>query len=137
MIKKKLYFLIFMLIFVVSCDYEAKEHYIIDNKSSYDINVVYVKKYNNEKNDSTKVIVSPNMTKDFYENTTATAVAKDKGENYLDIFDSIYISINDTLILNKDLYNMDNWDYWHKGKRDSESRFTFTINNSDLKNKTK
>jgi hypothetical protein len=83
------------------------------------------------------VIVNPNIAKDFYLHSTVTALSKNKGDNYLDIFDTVYISINDTLILNKDLYNMDNWDYWRHGTRDSESKFTFTFNNADLKNKIK
>lgn len=132
---KSIFVLIFMAVLIVSCDYESNEHYIIDNRSKYDIHVAFVKKYSNDKNDTTKLIVTPTEIIDFYVHKTATAVSKNKGDNYLDVFDTIRISINDTLILNKDLYNMNNWDYWHKGNRDSESSFTFTVNDTDLKKK--
>ena len=132
---KSIFVLIFMAVLIVSCDYESNEHYIIDNRTKNDIHVAFVKKYSNDKNDTTKLIVTPTEIRDFYVHKTATAVSKNKGDNYLDVFDTITISINDTLILNKDLYNMNNWDYWHKGNRDSESRFTFTVNDTDLKKK--
>ena len=127
---KKILVSIFMVVLIVSCDYESNEHYIIDNKSKYDIHLDFVKV---NSNDTTEVIVNSAATRDFYIHQTITALSKNKGDDYLDVFDTIWVSINDTLILNKDFYNMDNWDYWHKGSRDSESRFTFTISDTDLK----
>lgn len=133
MSNKNLFTLLLLIISIVSCDYEAKEYYIIENKSRFDINVAFVEKYGNDKKDTINEIVKTNVTRSFYVNETITGLTKNKGENYLDVFDSIWISINDSLILKKELDNIDNWEYWHKGNRESESKFTFSINDSDLK----
>lgn len=93
MIKNGLLLTTLIMLLLESCDYEANEHYILDNKSNYNISVGFVKKYGNTNMDTSKVILNPNEVREFYVHITATAVSKDIRENYLDVFDTIYISV--------------------------------------------
>ena len=131
MVNKNLLTLLLLIISLISCDYMAKEYYIIENKTGFDINVAFVEK-GNDKKDTVNEIVKANTIRSFYVNNTNTGMAKSKGDNYLDVFDNLWISINDSLIINKDLLKIDNWDYLYIGKAEFERRFTFTINASDL-----
>ena len=131
MVNKNLLTLLLLVISLVACDSHAKEYYIIENKTGFDINVAFVEK-GNDKKDTVNEIVKANTTRSFYVNNTNTGMAKSKGDNYLDVFDNLWISINDSLIINKDLLKIDNWDYLYIGKAEFERRFTFTINASDL-----
>ena len=133
MINYKLFIWISLTFIAVSCDYEGDEYYYINNKTNLDIKVSFVKKYGNDKKDTTKISVLSNETRNFYTYKTIAALTKQKGENYLDVFDTLWISINDTLTLNKDLYKIDNWDYSHQGSRDVENKYTFMINNNDIR----
>ena len=131
MVNKNLLTLLLLIISLISCDYMAKEYYIIENKTGFDINVAFVEK-GNDKKDTVNEIVKANTIRSFYVNNTNTGMAKSKGDNYLDVFDKLSISINDSLLLTKDLFKIDNWDYLYLGKAEFERRFTFTINASDL-----
>jgi hypothetical protein len=92
-----------------------------------------VRRYGSDKKDTSKMTILSNETLNFYTHKTIAALTKQKGENYMDVFDTIWISINDTLKLNKDLYKIDNWDYSHHGSRNVGNRYAFMIDNNDIK----
>ena len=132
MVNKNLLTLLLLIISLLSCDYQVKEYYIIENKSRFDIKVAFVERNGNDKKDTINEIVKTNATKSFYVKNSNTGIRKSKGENYLDVFDSLWISINDSLLLKKEINNLGYWDYWHNGKKEYVSKFTFSINDSDI-----
>ncbi len=129
--KTRLYLIVTMLIgFLISCDPGKEDLYYIDNKSDYDV-LVY---FNDWRNDTRLTI--PSKDKQLFHQEGDLGVAEDRGDDFLYWTDSIYITINDSMKIEKDYLKRINWTFeitggngWGDG---GQSNYTFIINNEDI-----
>lgn len=110
-----------------SCDPVFHEIYILDNRSDFEIKISYSSYI---ATDST-IIVSPKTSMDFFYGGASLGCAEDLGTDFLlAYFDSISFSIDDSLAINKDCLNRENWEFFADNCR--VANYKLTIENSDI-----
>ncbi len=103
---KKIFLILFSLLFIVACNPDAKDSYSVNNKTGSDIKVWYERG-----DDDSLVIVPANMETIFFENKYQ-GNAYDEGDNFLIYFDRITIERTDSIELTKDYKQRNNWKFW-------------------------
>ena len=125
--------ILLLLILCNSCVKEGKYIYTINNKSNCDFSVVY--KQWAEKD--TTILIPNNRKIIFYSYGGTGFTPSDKGQGFLNSFDTIFLQTPDTVEMIKDFYKRDNWEFkWGDGDgsyNDGVGEYNFIINMSDLK----
>lgn len=128
---KNLMLMILATIGFISCDPSTGEAYYLTNQSDYTVTV----RFNDMIEDDKKMEVLSNATELIFEYFD-TGATTDLGDNFLRFFDTIYVTINDTVELIKDVNKRNNWEF--EIRDDSGfgnagiGTYTFIISNNDL-----
>ncbi|AHM59218.1 hypothetical protein D770_04755 [Flammeovirgaceae bacterium 311] len=124
-------FLLLILIIAAACDPEATYIYEIDNKSSYTIDVHF--KYPRGESVVIESLPDSTTTIRIYETISS---ANDKGDNFLYIFDTIYLDIPAPYEVKKDIQLRNNWVYrWKDANRwfdVGDGIYTIIIEDGDI-----
>jgi hypothetical protein len=116
--------------FLISCDPGKEDLYYIDNKSDYDVLV-----YFNDRVNDTQIKI-PSKEKQLIHQEGDLGIAEDRGDDFLYWADSLNLTINDSMKIEKDYLNRINWSFEVTGgdrRGDGgQSNYTFVINNEDI-----
>lgn len=125
-----------ILLLLFSCAPYGEKIHIVDNQSSYDIEIRYMTEGNSDI--YSVIITSKNNEylwcgKPYYD----VPIAKEKDDNFLDCFTYIETIVNDTLEILADIHNKHEWDFAmleHSDKK-QENIYILEITNDDIARK--
>jgi hypothetical protein len=127
----KYFKILLLLILCYSCDPQGEYIYMITNNSDIDLSISYKQWVE----DDTTIAIPSNSEIVFYSEVGAGWTPVDEGEDFLNVFDTISLQIPDTLMLTKDFYKRDNWEYRRYGgghMDEGTGEYNFIIENSEL-----
>ncbi len=133
---KKLFLFGSIALLICSCDPGATDIYEVDNQSDWRIQVGY-KQWNVD----TVLTLEPKELKIIYVNYYL-GVANDESDGFLNCFESLYINVNDTLKIEMDYLQRENWNLkitsGNARKGDGGvAKYKLTITNNDIVRKLK
>jgi len=96
---------LFIPILLVSCDAETTDYFYIDNQSDFDVIAEF-----NVNNTNNNIIAAANFKTLIFEYYDFGGNAKDKGNNFLNVFNNtLLLTINDSLTIDLDYLQRENW----------------------------
>jgi hypothetical protein len=103
-------FLLFAVFLLISCDKEGDYYYSINNTSDYTLKLCIKPHYKNSNNKDTVISIDSKL--DIMFSKQDYVMIGDLDDRFItNFFDTLYITINDTLQLSKNLYDSKNWVY--------------------------
>jgi hypothetical protein len=136
----KVFFILGICLFLISgCEVGGDFTYKIENNSDYEFEIKF-KIYDMGTNLTDKSIdIKPHQNSSFFTLHTVNDGCNDLGSHFQADFDTLVLSLkNDTMILTKDFFKRDNWEYSPNCKKyGAHNDYLFIIENKDIERKIK
>lgn len=123
------FFLILLIVTLMSCDPLTSDSYIINNQSKFEINIFYKSGIKDS-----SIVVGKNSNQEFFNSGQTYGYAEDYGIDFLKFFDTLHIEPGDTIVkLLKDPTMRKNWEFERSGRISTVGKYVFNITNDDIK----